>query len=214
MVARLTTKLVSSIFWNLHWCLILKVHLRLVLLSHSVVPDSLQPHGLQHARLSCPSSSPRACSNPCPLSQWYHPMTSSSVAHFISCLQSFPASGSFQMSQIFASGGQSIGASASASVFPMSIQDWFPLGLTGFISLLFKEFSRVFSSTNSSKASIFQCSTLFFVQLSHPYMTTGKTTALIIWTFVGKAMSLLFNILSRFVIAFLPRSKRLLISWL
>ena len=93
--------------------------------------DSLWPHGLQHARFPCPSPSPRVCSNSCPLSQWYHPTISSSVIPFSSCLQSFPASGSFPMSWLSASGGQSIGASASASVLPVNIQGWFPLGLTG-----------------------------------------------------------------------------------
>ena len=113
--------------------------------SCSVISDSLRPHGLQHARLSCPSPSPRDCSMSCLLSQWCHPTISSSVVPF-SCLQSFPASGSFPMSPFFTSGGPIIGTSASASVFPMNIQDWFPLGLTGMI-LQSKEFSRVFSST-------------------------------------------------------------------
>ena len=126
-----------------------------------------------------------------------------------SCLQPFPASGSFPMSQLSASGGQSTGASASASVLPMNIQDWFPLGWTGWISLQSKRLSRVFSN-HSSKASILQCWTSFTVQLSLPYMTIGKTTALTTWTSVGKVMSLLFNMLSRLVITFLPRNKRLL----
>ena len=117
-----------------------------VQLSCSVVSDSLWPHGLQHARLPCPSPTPRACSNSCPLSWWYHPTISSPVVPFSPCLQSFPASGSFQMSQLFASGGQSIGASASVSVLPVNIQDWFPLGLTSLISLQSKELSRVFSN--------------------------------------------------------------------
>ena len=116
------------------------------------------------------------------------------------------------MSHFFKSGDQSIGASASASVFPMNIQDLFPLGWTAWIFLQSKGLSRIFS--NSLKASILQCSAFFMVQLSHPYMTTGKTTALTIQTFVGKVMSLLFNMLSRLVITFLPRSKHLLISWL
>ena len=104
--------------------------------SCSVVSDSLRPHGLQHARLPCPSPTSRAYSNSCPLSGWYHPtVISSSVVPFSSHLQSFPALGSFQMSQFFSSGGQSIGISASASVLPMNIQDWFPLGLTGWIPL-------------------------------------------------------------------------------
>ena len=116
-------------------------------LSCSVVSDSLWPHGLQYVRLPCPSPTPRVYSNSRPLSQWCHPTISSSVVPFSSCLQYFPASGSFQMSPFFASGGQSIGVSASASVLPMNIQDWFPLGWTGLISLLSKELSRVFSNT-------------------------------------------------------------------
>ena len=119
------------------------------------------------------------------------------------------------MSQLFASGGQTTGASSSASVLPMHIHSWFPLGLTGLNSLLSKGLSRVFSSTTVQiKVSILKHSAFFKVQLSHLYMTTGKTTALTIWTFVGKVMSLLFNMLSRFAIAFLSRSKCLLISWL
>ena len=151
------------------------------------------------------------------MSRWCHPTISSSVIPFSSCLQSFPASGSFQMSLLLISGGQSIGVSASASVLPMNIQDWFPLGWTGWISLQFKGLSRVFSKilNHSSKASILQCSAFFIVPFSHPYMTTGNTIALIRWTFVGKVMSLLFKMLSRLVITFfLPRNKRLLISWL
>ena len=107
--------------------------------SQSVVFDSLQTHGLQHTRLSCPSPTPGACSNSCPSSCWCHPAISSSVIYFSSCFQSFPASESFPMSQFFASGGQNIGASDSASVLPMNMQDWFPLGLTGLISLQSKE---------------------------------------------------------------------------
>ena len=122
---------------------------------HSVMSDSLRPHGLQHARLPCPSPTPRVCSNSCPSSQWCHPTISSSVVPFSSCLQSFPASGSFPISQFFTSDGQSIGASASASVLPMNIQDWFPLGWTGLISLQSKELSRVFSSTTVQKHQFF-----------------------------------------------------------
>ena len=114
-------------------------------LSISVVSNSLRPHGLQHARLPCPSSIPRACSDSCPLRQWCHPSILSSVIPFSSCLQSFPTLVSFPTSWLFASGGQSSGASASASVLPMNIQDWFPLGLTCLISLLSKGLSRVFS---------------------------------------------------------------------
>ena len=127
----------------------------LLLLSHPVMSGSLLPHGLQHARLPCPSPSPRACSNSCPLSQWCHPTISSSVVPFSSCLQSFPASGSFPVSQVFTSGGQSTGVSSSASVFPMNIRDWFPLGWTGWISLLSKGLSRVFSNTTVQKHQFF-----------------------------------------------------------
>ena len=148
----------------------------------------------------------------CPLSQWCHPTISSSVVPFSSHLQSSPASGSFPMSQFFAWGGQRIGVSASAPVFPMNIQDWFPLGWTGLISSQFKALSKSFLQHHSSKISILWCSAFFMVQLSHPYMTTGKKIALARWTFVGKVTSLHFNMLSRFVIVFLPRSKHLLIS--
>ena len=113
--------------------------------------DSLQPHGLQHTRLPCPSPTPRVYSNSCPLNQWCHPTISSSVIPFSSCLQSFPASGTFQMSQLFASDGQSIGVSALASVLPMNTQDWSPLGWTGWISLQSKGLSRVFSNTTVQK---------------------------------------------------------------
>ena len=106
----------------------------LLLFSHSVMSDSLSPHGLQHTRLPCPSPTPRAYSNSCSWSRWCHPTISFSVILFSSCLHSFPASGSFHMSQFFTSGGQSTGASASASVLPMNIQGWFPLELTGLIS--------------------------------------------------------------------------------
>ena len=120
------------------------------------MPLSLQPHWLQHARPPCPSPSPRVCSNQCSFSWWWcHPTISSSVIPFSSCLQSFPASASFPMSQLFASGGQSIGASASASVLPMNIQGWSPLGWTGWISLQFKGLSRVFSITTVQKHQFF-----------------------------------------------------------
>ena len=119
--------------------------------SHSVVSDSLWPHGLQHTSLSCPLPTLGACSNSCPSSQWCHPTISSSVVPFSSCLWSFPASGSFPRSQLFTSGGQSIGVSASALVLPMNIQDWFPLGLTGLISLQSKGLSIVFSNTAVQK---------------------------------------------------------------
>ena len=130
------------------------------------------------ASLSCtPSQSLLYLKSICPLSRWCHPTTSFSVILFSSCPQSSPASGSFLVSQFFASGGQSIGASASAAILPMNIQGWFPLGLTSLISLLSKGRSRVFSQHHSSKASILQCSVFFMVHLSHPYLTTGKTIA-------------------------------------
>ena len=148
--------------------------------------SSLQPHGWEQARLPYPSPSPGICSNSCPWSQWCSPTISCSIIFFSSCLQSFPASGSFPMSQLFASGDQIIGA--SASIIPMNSQGWFPLGLTGLISLLSKELSRVLQH-HSLKASILWRSAFFMVQLSHSYMTTGKTIALTIQTFVGKVMS-------------------------
>ena len=183
----------------------------LLLFGYSVLSNSLWPRGLQHAQLPCPSQSPGACSNSYPLSQWCHPTISSSVIPFSSCPQSFPKSGSFPVSQFFTSGGQSFGTSVSASVLSMSIQDWFPLGWTGWISLQSKGFSRVFSNTTVQKHQFFSTQLSFW---SSSHMTTGKTIALTRWTFVGKVMSLLFNMLSRLVITFLPRSKRLLISWL
>ena len=161
-----------------------------LLFSCWVMFDSLWHHGLQHARLPCPSPSPRTCSNSCPLNWWCHPTISSSVVPFSSCLQSFLALGSFSMSWLFAADGQSIGASASASVSPMNIQgmniqeyffriDWFDL-------LEVQASLKSLLQHHSSKASILQCSALFLAQLSHQYMTTGKTIALSIWTFVAK----------------------------
>ena len=135
------------------------------------------------------------------------------VIPFSFCLQSFPASGSFWMSQFFASGGQRIGVSASTSVLPMNTQDWSPLWWTGWISLQSKRLSRVFSNTIVQKHQLFGTQ-LSLWSNSHLYMTSGKTIALTRWIFVGKVMSLLFNMLSRLVITFLPRSKCLLISWL
>ena len=126
--------------------------------SHSVVSDSLWPHRLQHTRLPCPSPNPGACSNSCPSSRWCHPTISSSVIPVSSCLQSFPStfqSGSFLMSQFFASGAQSIGAASSASVFPMNTQDWSPLGWSGWISVQSKGLSRVFSNTTVQKHQFF-----------------------------------------------------------
>ena len=146
--------------------------------------DSLRTHGLQHASLVCSSPTPRAASNSCPLSRWCHPIISSSVVPFSSCLQSFPASGSFPRSPLFASGGQSIGVSASASVLPMNIQDWFSLGLVG--SPCSPRDSQESSPTPQFKSINSSVLSFFMVQLSHPYMTLGKTIALTRQTFVKK----------------------------
>ena len=163
--------------------------------SFSVMSDSLWSHEPQHARLPCPSPTPGVYPNPCPLSQWRHPTISSSVVPFSSCLQSFSASGSFQMSQLFTSGGQSTGVSASASVLPMNTQltsfmiDWLDLlAVQGTLKSLLQH--------HSSKASILRCSAFFIVQLSHPHMTNGINIALTRQTFVDEVMSLLFNMLS------------------
>ena len=162
----------------------------LLLFSCSVVSNSLQPHGLQHARLPCPSPSPRVCWNLCPFSWWCHPTISSSVMPFSSYLQSFPASGSFPVSQLFASGGPSIETSA-LSVLPMNIQGSFPLGLTGLI-LAVQGTLQSLLQHRSVKASMLWCPVFFIVQLSHPYVTTRKTVALTRQTFVSKVMCLAF----------------------
>ena len=146
-------------------------HVR-VQFSHSVVSDSLQPHGLQHTRLPCPSPALGTCSDSCPSRWWCHPTILSSVILFSSWLQSFPASGSFTVSQFFASGGQSIGASASASILPMNIQDWSPLGWTAWISLYSKELSRVFSNTTVQKHQFFGAQLSLW---SNSHMTTHMT---------------------------------------
>ena len=179
-----------------HWCL-----------SISAVFSSLQPHGLKHARLPCPSLSPRVCSNSCLLSQWCYLTISSSAAPFFSSPQSYPASRSFPVSQLFTLGGQSIAALASTSAPPVNVQDWFPLGLTGLISLLSKELCRVFSSTKhqlfSTQPSFWSnfhiCSWLLEKNHSFDYIDLHQQSD---------------DMLFRFVIAFLPRSKHLLISWL
>ena len=176
--------------------------------------DSLWPCGLQQTRLPCPSPTPGAYSNSSSSSQWCHPAILSSVIPFYFCLQSFPATGSFPMSQFFTSGCQSIAVSASASVLPMNIQGLICFRIEWLDLLAVQGTLKSFLQHHSSKTSIIQHSAFFIVQLSHPYMTTGKTIALTIQTIVSKVMSLLFNMLSRFVIAFLPRSKCLLISWL
>ena len=180
--------------------------------SRSVMSDSLRPHELQHARPPCPSPTPRVYSNSHAWSRWCHPAISSSVVPSFSCPQSLPASGSFPVSQIFAWGGQSIGVSALASVLPMNTRDLISFRMD-WLDLLAVQGTIKSLQHHSSKASILWCSAFFTVQLSHPYMTTGKTIALSRQIFVGKVMSLLFNMLSRLIITFLPRSK-LLISWL
>ena len=152
--------------------------------------NSLWLHGLQHTRPPCPSPTPGAFSNSCPLSQWCHPTISTSVVPFSSRLQSFPALGSFPTSQLFTSGGQSIGVSASTSVLPMNIQDWFPLGLTGLIFVQSKGLSRVFNTT-AQKHQFFGVQPSLWSNSHIPLMTTGKTTASTIWTFVSKVTSLL-----------------------
>ena len=157
--------------------------------SHSGMSNSLGPHGLQHARLPCSSPITGACSNACAQSQWCHPTISSSVIPLSSCLQSFPTLGSFPMSQFFTSSNQSI--RGLASVLPMNIQDWFPLGLTGLISLQSKEFSRVFSNTTVQKHQLFGAHLFYGPTLIsiHDYW---KKCSLTRWTFVGKVMSLHF----------------------
>ena len=146
---------VAVMHWLWLWRRLVSVIDYLVQFSLSVVSDSLWPHGLQHTRLPCPSPTPGACSNSCPLYQWCHPIISSSVVLFSCCLQSFPASGFFPVSQFFTSGGQSIGLLASASVLKMNIEVWFPLGWTRWISLQSKGLSRVFSSTTVQKHQLF-----------------------------------------------------------
>ena len=167
-MVQLESEIASWTAWTSH----------LLLLSHQVMSDSLRPHGLQHTRLPCPSATPGAYTNSTPSSQWCHQTISSSVIPF-SSLQFFPASGSFPMSQFFALGGQSIGVSASASDFPVNLQ------------LQSKGLSGVFSNTTVQKHQFFDNQLFFIVQLSHTYVTAGKTIALTIWTLPGNAMSLL-----------------------
>ena len=150
--------------------------------SHSVMSDSLQPHESQHTRPPCPSPIPRVYSNSCPLSQWWHPMISSSVLPVSSCPQSFPASGSFQMSQLFASSGQNTGVSVSASDIPGNIQDWSPLGWTGWISLQSKGLSRIFSNTTVQKHQFFG------TQLSSQYDKKCKSH---FWVVISNANTIL-----------------------
>ena len=173
--------------------------------SCSVMSDSLRPHGLQPARPPCPSPTPRVYSDSCTSSQWCHPAISSSIGPFSSCPQYLPALESFPMSQLFAWGGQSTRASALASFLPKNTQDWSSEWTDG-ISLQSKGLSRVFSNTTVQKHQFFGTQPPLWSNSHSPYMTTGKTIALTRRTFVGRVMSLLFNTLSRFVIAFLPSS--------
>ena len=145
-----------------HWDVHIQHQFSSVQFSRSVVSDSLQPHEPQHARPPCPSPTPRLYPNSCPLSQWCHPTISSSVIPFSSCPQSFPASGSFPMGQLFASCGQRTGVSASTSVLPMNTQDWSPLEWTGWISLKSKGLSRVFSNTTVQKHQFFSTHFSFY----------------------------------------------------
>ena len=177
---------------HLHVCACSKVQF-----SHSVVSDTLRSHGLQHTRPPCPSPIPRAYLKSCPLRQWCHPTISPSVIPFSSHLHSFSALESFPVSQFFASGSQRIGVSASASVLPVNIQDWSSLGWTGWISYSPRD-SQESSPTPQFKSNSSELS-FFMVQFSQPYMAIGKIIALTRQTFVGKVMSLLFNMLSRFV---------------
>ena len=186
----------------------------MLLFSHSFMSDFLRPHGLHATHQASLSftiswSLLKFMSIESVMPSNYL----SSITPFSSCLQYFPASGSFPMNQLFTSGGQSIGASASASVLPMNIQCWFPLGLTRLISFAVQGTLKSLLQHHSSKASILWPSAFFIVQLLQVWIT-GKTIALTRRTFVAKVMHLLFNMLSRLVITFLPRSKRLLISWL
>ena len=185
--------------------------------SHSVMSNSLRPHGLQHARPPCPSPTPGVHPNSSPLSQWCHPTISSSVIPFSSCLQSFPASGSFQMRQLFASGGQSMGVSASVSVLPRNIQGHFPLGLLGWSPC-----SRLRDSQDSSPASQFESiSSLALCLLYGPALTSihdywedhNLDCTNLCWRGL-LGLCLLFYALSRSITAFLPRCKCLLILWL
>ena len=172
------SRVIQPIEWSVCVCVCVCVWLCVficisVQFSHSVMSNSLWPHGLQHARLPCPSPTSRACSNLCPSSWWCHLTISSSIVPF-SCLQSFPALGSFPLSQFFASGGQSTGVSASASILPMNSRDWFPLGWNWLDLFAVQGTLKSLLQHHNSKASILWCSAFFIFQHSHPYMTTGK----------------------------------------
>ena len=183
LIIRFIVNVFNILFYPMKWKLKVAENVfSSVQFSRSVTSDSLRPRELQHSRPLCPSPTPRACSNSCPSSWWCHPTISSSVVFFY-CIKSFLASGSIPTSQFFTPCGQIIGVSASASVIPMNIWDWFHVGLNGWISL---QTLKSLLQHHSSKASILWRSAFFTVQLSHPYMTTGKTIALTRRTFVGK----------------------------
>ena len=168
-----------------------------MLFNRYIMSNSLWPQGLQYDRLPCPSLSPWVCSDSCPFSQWCYLITSSSVTHF--CPQSFPASGSFPMSLLFTSGGQSIRASASPSSPSNEYSGLISFRIDWFHLLAVQRTLRSLPQHHDSKASILQHSAFFIFQLSYPYMTTGKTLVLTRWTFVGKMMPLLFNMMSSFL---------------
>ena len=185
----------------------------LLLFNLPVISSSLWPYGLQHSRPSCPSLSPEVCPRSCPLHQWSHLTMSSSDTLSSSCPQSFTASGTFPVSQLFASGDPNTGAVASASVIPMSIQGWFTLRLTDLSSLLSVGLSGVFSNATVQKHQ-FSGAPPSLYSSSHNVHNHWEDHTLTIWTFVDRVMSLLFNTPPRSVIAFLLRSKHLVISWL
>ena len=187
----------------------------MLLFSHKVMSDSLQPHVLQQGRLPCPSLSPGACSSSRLLSWWCYLTILSPITPFSSCSQSLPAWGSFLMSQFFTVDGQRIAASASASasVLLVNVEGWFPFGLTGLISLLSKGLSRVFSKTTIQKHQFFSAQPSLWFNF-HVHTWQQDKPQLWLYRPLSAKWCLLFNMLSRFVIAFLPRSKHLLKSWL
>ena len=203
----------TGIFWVSHscpltdsiwlWAMLELVAPRVVVVQLLSPVWLFETHGLQYNRLPCPLPSPRACSNSYALSRWYHPTISSSATSFFFCFQSFPES--FPVNQLFIAGGQSIRASASG--LPMNIQSWFPLGLTGLISLLSKGLSSIFSRTPIWKHQFFGAQlSLWSNSCIHTWLL-GKTIILTIWTFVVKVMFLLFNTLSRFVLVKVHQKK-------
>ena len=176
--------------------------------------NSLRPNGLQHTRLPCPSATPLAYADSCWLSRWCHPTISSIVNPLLFMRSTFPSTQNFSSESALSIRWTKYWVSAWASVLPMNIQGWFLLGLTGLTSLLPKGLSIIFSSTTFQKHWFFATELSLWSNSHITYMTTGKTIVLTIWTCVDKVMALLFNVLSRFVLSFIPRSKHLLISWL